>query len=121
MKHPLLTTTNAYDLSAIMARAWRTARHTVKVRAEIGRPTTLKAAFRAALAEAWDLAKGARSVALWQAEQQRQREAGKLLDARTRAIADLQAARAAVDGIDGHAYFAAVAGIDARLTALDAR
>ena len=111
----------AYDRAAIMRRSWTRARNAVARMVKAGVPTTLREAFAGALRQTWDEAKGAHANAVWRAEQDRQAKALAQLDARTREIATLHAARAAADGIEsGPAFRAEVRAIDTRLAALNA-
>lgn len=122
MCSPLLTPAIGFDRSAIMARAWRIARHEVTLAARWDGPTTLRREFAAALRRVWDDAKSARSLALWSIEQDHAAEARKALDARTREVAELRFVRAAADGIDSTPRFlATVTAIDSRLAELGAR
>lgn len=122
MPAPFLhTTSGTYDRAEIMRRAWTRARGLVAWHAKLGMPTTLREAFAGALRHTWDEAKGPRANAAWRAEQDRQAEALAQLDARTREIAALHAARAAADGIDnGPAFRREVRAIEMRLTTLHA-
>lgn len=113
----LHTASGSYDRPAIMARAWVRARNT-KARDP---KASLRACFADALRRTWDEAKAARGALAWQREQVAAAEAVKLLDARTREIAGLHAARVAATGIDSTPRFLAeVRAIDARLLQLGA-
>ena len=71
MRSPFLTASGTFDRSAILARAWRIARHETTLAARWSGPTTLQREFAAALRRVWDEAKSARSLALWAIEQDR--------------------------------------------------
>lgn len=118
MPHPLLSPTNTFNRSAIMARAWSKARNSFKA---AGNTWSLRACFASALRYVWDEARSARSYAVWAAEQDAAQEAAKLLDARTREIQALRFERVAAAGIDSTRHFLAEVGaIDARLQQLGA-
>lgn len=110
-------TSGAYDRPAIMARAWTRARN-IKAR---NPKASLRDCFAEALRRTWDEAKAARGALIWQREQNAAAEAAKALDARTREIAGLHAARIAATGIDSTPRFLAeVRAIETRLAQLGA-
>ena len=128
MNDRLLSSSGAYNLSAIMSRAWVLARAQAAGQERARRicpelpSLTVRQVFRTALRTAWDEARSARSYAAWCAEQDAAREARKALDARTREIEELRMARAAADGIDStRAFLATVRSINSRLAELGAR
>lgn len=115
MRNPLLTPNNTFNRSAIMARAW------VLARRDMQAGWTAKDALSSALRFVWAEAKGARSYAIWAAEQDAAAEAAKTLDARTREIRGLHQARVAAIGIEStRMYFAELQAIDGRLAELGA-
>lgn len=122
MSAPFLhTAAGAYDLRAIMGRAWIRARNTVATLAKAGMVTTIREAFADALRQTWDEARSARSVTAWKAEQDRQAEALATMDERTRRIVALRAGRLAAEGIEsGPRYLAEIYAIDACLAQLGA-
>ena len=110
-------TSGAYDLPAIMRRAW------VRARNAVGREpgTAARQHLAYALRQTWDEARAARGTLIWQREQAARFEAETALDARTREIAALHRARAAADGIDNtRLHFAEVRAIETRLGELQA-
>lgn len=130
MPSPLLTSSNRFNLSAIMLRAWEIARAEVVSSDRCRRQfpslgldaITVRQAFAAALRKAWGEARGALNYLRWSAERDAEMEARKLLDDRTREILSVRDQRATADGIDSTVRFlATVRQIDARLAALGAR
>lgn len=110
----------AYDRPAIMARAWAYARNQRTRMLGLGDTISFGEALCYGLTKAWDDARGARAIAVFHDEQDAAFAAAQV-SARSAAIFDLEAARAAADGIDNTARFLAERGaIEARLGELRA-
>ena len=115
MSLPFLhTASGAYDLPAILTRAWARARNAVTIAAKLGDRTTARACFAAALRETWDEARSARAIAVFRAQQDAAFAAAEASG--TAEIINLESLRAAADGIDNTARFLVERGaIEARL------
>ena len=126
-RQPLLTPAGSYDLSAIMRRAWASARAALvpprPIRGFTPAPRpTLREAFKEALRRAWDLARGQRACAEHHAAAEGETARRAVLPAVEREVLALREARAIAPMTDSTRRMVAdLVAIDARALALGVR